>query len=735
MRCADGLFVVVRISFVAKYYYLYALFECTMKKLMAIMALLLCAESMQAQSAAERAAELYNDCIRWRRAPSMTAARPAADGEHFYVVERGGIVRMSYADPAERAQMLPESAGIPAIADFGFSSDGSLLVADGSTPIYRHSYTTDYLLCRDGSTERIAPEVVGKRDASFSPDGRMIAFAAGNDLWLYDIASASTRRLTDDGEWNSVINGTTDWVYEEEFGFTRAYAFSPDSRRIAYLRFDESRVPEFEMMRFDRTLYNRAYSFKYPKAGDANSTVTLHVYDTASGLAREVAADSGRDQYIPHIGWTPGGELYFFRVDRRQKCLEVIIDRDGKQQTIYREESPRYVERTSGDVVQFIDSDRFIVREETSAGWWHLYLYSVSKGRLRALTQGEWEVTQLVAASDRYVWYMSTETSPLRRDLFRIDLRGKDKRRLTGGDGWYSVQPGEGMKYYVESFSSATVPGRISVHTGDGATVRTIAEATDSGDAPRREFFTWTTERGDCLNAYVVYPRGFDPAKRYPVILTQYSGPGSQEVNDRWRYDWCDALTEEGYIVAATDGRGTGFRGEQFKKQTYGDLGHLETEDQISFARHWAAKPFVDAGRIGIYGWSYGGFMALSCALKGDGLFRMAIAVAPVTSWRFYDSIYTETYNGLPAENAAGYDDNSPLNFADRLSPRTRLMIVHGTADDNVHFQNSMEMARRLNECGAHYDMMVYPDQNHSMMPSDRVNVRRKMLAYVLENL
>ncbi|MDE6857278.1 MAG: S9 family peptidase [Alistipes sp.] len=706
-----------------------------MKKLLAIMALLFCAENMQAQSAAERAADLFDDYARWRRVPAMTAVRPAADGEHFYVVDRGGIVRMSYADPEERTGMLPVSAGSPSIAGFEFSADGSLLVADGSTPIYRHSFTTDYLLCRDGRTERIAPEVEGKRDASFSPDGRMIAFSAGNDLWLYDIESSATRRLTDDGEWNSVINGTTDWVYEEEFGFTRAYAFSPDSRRIAYLRFDESRVPEFEMMRFDGTLYNRAYSFKYPKAGDANSTVTLHVYDTASGLTREVSVDSGRDQYIPHICWTPGGELCFFRVDRRQRCFEVILDRGGEQLTVYREESPRYVERPSGDVVQWLDDDRFIVREETSAGWWHLYLYSVAKGRLRALTQGEWEVTQVVAVSDRYVWYMSTEASPLRRDLYRIDLRGKGKRRLTGGDGWYAVQPGAGMKYYVESFSSSTLPGRISVHTGDGAAVRTIAEATDAADAPRREFFTWTTERGDSLNAYVVYPRGFDPAKRYPVLLTQYSGPGSQEVADRWRYDWCDALTEAGFIVAATDGRGTGFRGESFKKQTYGDLGHLETEDQISFARHWAAQPFVDEERIGIYGWSYGGFMALSCALKGDGLFRMAIAVAPVTSWRFYDSIYTETYNGLPSENAAGYDDNSPLDFADRLSPRTRLLMVHGTADDNVHFQNSMEMARRLNACGAQYDMMVYPDQNHSMMPSDTGNVRRKMLAYVLENL
>ena len=275
----------------------------------------------------------------------------------------------------------------------------------------------------------------------------------------------------------------------------------------------------------------------------------------------------------------------------------------------------------------------------------------------------------------------------------------------------------------------------MTLHDGDGVLLRTLAEGRDAPDVARREFFRWTTERGDTLNAYVVRPRDFDPAKRYPVLLSQYSGPGSQEVSDRWAYDWCDALADEGYIIAATDGRGTGYRGEEFKKQTYGDLGRRETEDQISFARHMASLPYTDPDRIGIYGWSYGGFMALSCALKGDGLFKVAIAVAPVTSWRFYDSIYTETYNGLPDDNPAGYDENSPLNFSEKLSPRTRLLMIHGTADDNVHFQNSMEMARRLNSQGAVYDMMVYPDQNHSMLPSSTKNVRVKMISYILGNL
>lgn len=726
-----------------------------MKRLILI---LLCVAAMapaafaQAQSGsettAERARRIFRRYVSAPRTPSAGAVRPAGDGKYYcQSAPDGSIVCRSYA-VAEICDTLLPAGIVQRLRDYRLSPDGKILVADGSAPIYRHSYTTEYSLWDGSRLAPVAPEIGGKRDASFSPDGRMIAFSSGNDLYIYDIASASVRRVTSDGEWNAVINGTTDWVYEEEYGFTQAYAFSPDSRQLAYLRFDESRVPMFSMMRYDGTLYNRAYEFKYPKAGDTNSTVTLHLYDVASGATRRIDTGPESDQYIPHIGWTPAGDLYFYRTNRRQNLFEVILERDGRQKTIYREQSPRYVERPSAATLTFIDGQRFIVREESSAGWWHLYLYDIDRGLIRQLTDGEWEVTQLACVDESYVWYVSTERSPLRRDLYRIGLDGTGKRRLTEGDGWHAIRAdigsgetndfggrSEGLLYYIDTYSSASTTGSVTVRDGEGALVRTIAGGQPADGTTHREFFCWTTERGDTLNAYIVRPRDFDPARRYPVLLTQYSGPGSQEVADRWAYDWCDALADEGYIIVSTDGRGTGYRGEEFKKQTYGDLGRRETEDQISFARWIAAQPYADPERIGIYGWSYGGFMALSCALKGDGLFRVAIAVAPVTSWRFYDSVYTETYNGLPADNAAGYDDNSPLNFSEKLSPRTRLLMIHGTADDNVHFQNSMEMARRLNRQGASYDMMVYPDQNHSMMPSDMGNVRMKMISYILENL
>lgn len=669
--------------------------------------------------------------------------RSMNDGEHYTVIEENNVVRYGYAEAGDGEKLLPRSLST-GIADYAFSPDERcLLVASGRTPIYRHSYTTKYYLSDGQTLEPVLPDAQAPRDASFSPDGSAILYSDRNDLYLYDMASRKTRRLTSDGEWNAVINGTTDWVYEEEFGLTRAYAFSPDGRRVAYLRFDEREVPTMQMMRFDGKLHNEAFSFKYPKAGDPNSKVQLFVVDLATGERERIDTGPDSDQYLPRIGFTPDGRLWYHRINRRQNTFEVqLCEPNGAQRTIYEERAQQYVERVDDRTVTFIDKERFLVRQESHTGFMHLYLYGIRGGFLAQVTKGPWEVTEVVAATPKRVWFLSTETSPLRRNLYSVALNGKDKRRLTPDDGYYTIAPSSGMKYYISTYSSAATPNRVEICKGDGTAVRTL-ETNDALRAelaatqrPAKEFFTFVTERGDTLNAYIVKPRGFDPSHRYPVLLTQYSGPGSQSVRDRWSLDWEDALADKGYIVVCADGRGTGFRGEKFKKQTYGRLGALEVEDQLSLARYMAAQPYTDPARIGIYGWSYGGFMALSCALKGHGLFKMAIAVAPVTSWRYYDSIYTEIYNNLPQYNASGYDDNSPINFARMLDDtKTRLLIIHGTADDNVHFQNTVEMTRALNRCGKQYDMMVYPDQNHSMQPHDTANVRQKMIRYTLDNL
>jgi len=706
----------------------------SMKKLILLAVAIVCATVVAYGSTVK-----YVDIVKCRTAnKSIHGVRSMADGEHFTIIKGKQIVRCSYAD---RADSLVVFEGDFRIGSYAFSADEKhILLSDAKSvkPIYRRSATADYYLAEVGGKAQKVLEQV--RDVAFSTDGKHLVYAKENNLYLYALASATSKAITADGEWNKIINGTSDWVYEEEYGFTKGYSVSPDGAKIAYLRFDESAVPTFEMMRYDDKLYNKAYSFKYPKAGDKNSVVTLHLYDVATGKTEQIPTGEQTDQYIFNLQWTPAGRLSFYRVNRLQNHFEVLLrEESGVVRPIYEERSATYVERPSAATIQFIDGDRFIVSEETSAGYNHLYLHSIKRGRLNAITSGKWEVTSVVGVAKKRIYYLSTERSPLHRDLYSIGLNGKGKKLHTAEAGFYSVQPSQGMRYYIRTATTADMPNVVTVHRASGEVIDTLVDSrvkvAERGKWAKREFRHFVTERGDTLNYYIQLPFGFDKSKKYPVLLTQYSGPGSQSVRDRWSLDWEDALPHEGYIVACCDGRGTGFRGEKFKKCTYADLGRKEVEDQISFARFLAKQEFVDAERIGIYGWSYGGFMVLNCALHGEGLFRMAIAVAPVTSWRYYDTIYTEIYNGLPQDNPKGYDDNSPLSHAEKLAERTKLLIIHGTADDNVHFQNSMEMCRRLNAAGKQYDMMVYPDQNHSMRPSATTLVRQKMIDYTLDNL
>lgn len=697
-------------------------------KYIALVALLFSATTLSAQKTYDELSQIT------RLNRGVYGLQSMNDGEHYTVSKGGAVIRHAYADETQCDTLYRGR-----FASYAFSPDEDMVILGNNyRSVYRHSAYADYSIVRLSDRASVA-ELKDVRDLSLSPDSKWVAYAQQNNLYVSELGKPA-KAITTDGEWNKIINGTADWVYEEEYGFTKAYAFSPDSKQIAYLRFDESEVPMFEMMRFDGKLYNKPYTFKYPKAGDANSKVELWLYDIATGSKSKVDVGAESDQYVPFIEWTPAGELYFFRINRKQNHLEVVLCRkDGTQKVIYDEQSPTYVERPSLDIVRFIDEDRFIVQNETATGWNHIYLYSVEKGLVRPLTSGEWQVTSIVETTDKNIYYISTETSPIRRNLYSIDYKGKKKQRLTELDGTYSISPSKGMKYYISTFSSASQGRLVELRNGKGELIRTLVDNPELNEKlkslPQKEFFTFTTERGDNLNAYIIKPIDFDPAKKYPVLLTQYSGPGSQSVSDSFGMGWESVMVGNGYIVACVDGRGTGYMGEKFKKCTYGNLGALEVEDQISFARHLAAQEWVDADRIGIYGWSFGGFMALGCSLKGDGLFKMAIAVAPVTSWRYYDTIYTEIYNDLPQDNPKGYDDNSPINFANRLHERTKLLIMHGTADDNVHVQNTMEMCHALNRAGKQYDMMIYPDQNHSMYPHYAYNIRIKMIQYTLQNL
>lgn len=674
---------------------------------------------------------------------TVSGVRSLSDGERYTTMSDGRVLCFSYRTGEPAGVLFDASAAEPRIefTDYVLSADERrLLLTTDVEPIYRHSFTAEYWIYdrQDGSLRRLS-QGGPQQQAQFSPDGSRVAFVRGGNLFVADPTAGSERQLTFDGRFNHIINGLPDWVYEEEFSFARAFAWSPDGRKIAYLRFDESRVKQYNMNRFAGGLYPENYTFKYPKAGEQNSVVELYCCDAADGSTVRMDTGEQTDQYIPRLFWTPTGQLGFYRLNRLQNHFEVLLcDSSGASRVVYDERNDRYVERVDGRTVTFLpDGDRFVVRSERD-GFMHLYLYGVSEGLLGRITSGEWEVTELLGIEGDRVYYLSTETSPLRRDLYTVRLDGRGKRRLTGGDGTYRIAPSRGFRYFISYFSNVRTPNRVTLHRSDGRLVRTLEDNAalrtklDELQVPVKEFFRFATSEGVELNGYMVRPNGFDSSRRYPVLMTQYSGPGSQQAADRWTIGWEDVLVQQGYIVACVDGRGTGFRGEEFKKCTYGELGKYETVDQIEAARYLASLPYVDPDRIGIYGWSYGGFMALNCILKGNDVFRAAIAVAPVTSWRFYDTIYTEIYNGLPQDNPSGYDDNSPIHFADRL--KGKLLIAHGTGDDNVHIQNTYEMITKLVEYDKPFELYVYPDRNHGMGPS-RHHLMERCVEFVQRNL
>ena len=674
---------------------------------------------------------------------TVSGVRSLSDGERYTTMSDGRVLCFSYRTGEPTGVLFDASAAEPRIefTDYVLSADERrLLLTTDVEPIYRHSFTAEYWIYdrQDGSLRRLS-QGGPQQQAQFSPDGSRVAFVRGGNLFVADPTAGSERQLTFDGRFNHIINGLPDWVYEEEFSFARAFAWSPDGRKIAYLRFDESRVKQYNMNRFAGGLYPENYTFKYPKAGEQNSVVELYCCDAADGSMVRMDTGEQTDQYIPRLFWTPTGQLGFYRLNRLQNHFEVLLcDSSGASRVVYDERNDRYVERVDGRTVTFLpDGDRFVVRSERD-GFMHLYLYSVSEGLLGRITSGEWEVTELLGIEGDRVYYLSTETSPLRRDLYTVRLDGRGKRRLTGGDGTYRIAPSRGFRYFISYFSNVRTPNRVTLHRSDGRLVRTLEDNAalraklDELQVPVKEFFRFATSEGVELNGYMVRPNGFVSSRRYPVLMTQYSGPGSQQAADRWTIGWEDVLVQQGYIVACVDGRGTGFRGEEFKKCTYGELGKYETVDQIEAARYLASLPYVDPDRIGIYGWSYGGFMALNCILKGNDVFRAAIAVAPVTSWRFYDTIYTEIYNGLPQDNPSGYDDNSPIHFADRL--KGKLLIAHGTGDDNVHIQNTYEMITKLVEYDKPFELYVYPDRNHGMGPS-RHHLMERCIEFVQRNL
>ena len=635
---------------------------------------------------------------------------------------------------------------IDGIDSYTFSSDEKqILIANNTNPIFRHSFTADYYLYNLASKE--LTKVLEKvQEPTFSPDGTKIGFARENNLFIYDIATKVITQITSDGKKNAIINGITDWVYEEEFAFVRAFDWSADSKKIAFIRFDESAVPEFTMNIYKKDLYPTVETFKYPKAGEKNSIVSLFVYDVAGKFSKAINLGNYSDFYIARMKWTNDANVLSAQVlNRHQDNLDLIFvdGTTGVSKVIMNEKDKAYVDVT--DNLTFLKDNSFIWTSEKD-GYNHIYLYDKTGKLKNQVTKGNWEVTAYYGFDEKNktVYYQSTENGSTVRDVYKISLDGKNKVKLSQQVGTNTATFSPNFDYLINTYSSATNPPSYSLNTTkDGKQVQLIIDNSmlldklKKYDLPTKEFFELTTEKGNKLNAWMIKPKDFDATKKYPVFMYQYSGPGSQQVANDWLDTndyWFMMLSQQGYITVCVDGRGTGFKGAAFKKVTQKELGKYEVEDQIDAAKVIGNYSYVDKTRIGIFGWSFGGFMASNCILKGADVFKMAIAVAPVTNWRFYDSIYTERYMQTPQENASGYDTNSPINFADKL--KGNFLLIHGTADDNVHFQNSMQFIEALVQANKQFDWAVYPDKNHGIFGGKtRIQLFNKMTNFIKEKL
>lgn len=626
------------------------------------------------------------------------------------------------------------------------ASEKQLLIACNSDKIFRHSFTADYFLY-DLATKTLTKLFDFKvQEPTFSPDGTKIAYAKGNNLYVYEIASKKSVAITSDGKKNSIINGITDWVYEEEFAFVRAFDWSKDSKKVAFIRFDESEVPEFSMSIFKKELYPTIETFKYPKAGEKNATVSLHIYDVAGNTAKKVDLGNYKDFYIARLKWTNDSNILSAQVlNRHQDNLDLLFI-DGttiSAKVVLNEKDKAYVDVT--DNLTFLQDNSFIWTSEKD-GFNHIYLYDKTGKLKNQVTKGNWEVTSYYGFDEKTktIFYQSTENGSINRDVYRIALDGKSKVRLSKNNGTNKATFSPNFQFFINTFSSAAQPTVYSLNESKaGKEIKIIESNQDLAsklkgyNLPSKEFFVLKTEKGNELNAWIIKPKDFDSAKKYPVFMYQYSGPGSQQVNNEWNAAddyWFMMLTQKGYIVACIDGRGTGFKGADFKKVTQLQLGKYEVEDQIDAAKAIGAYPYVDASRIGIFGWSYGGFMASNCIFQGADVFKMAIAVAPVTNWRFYDSIYTERYMQTPQENPSGYDNNSPINHTNKL--KGKFLLIHGSADDNVHVQNSMQMMEALIQADKQFDSQIYPDKDHGIYGGKtRIQLYNKMTNFIKENL
>ena len=667
------------------------------------------------------------------------------DGEHYTQMNAAGTQVIKYSfRTGQQVEVLFDATQarecpFRQFDSYRFSPDGgTLLIATETTPIYRHSYTAVHYLysLKRNAEGRIDNKVERLSDGGpqqvpvFSPDGTMIAFVRDNNIFLVKrLYGNSESQVTTDGQRNAVLNGIPDWVYEEEFAMDRALEFSADSKMLAYVRWDESAVPSYSFplyagekpRREDYAKYPGAYTYKYPKTGEANSKVSVHTFDIKTKVTRTLKLPLEADAYIPRIRFTRDADkLAVFTLNRHQNRFDLYMadPRSTVCRLALREETDTYIKEGTFDNIRFYDG-HFVFMSERS-GFSHLYWYDLNGNLDKQITRGDFEVKNFLGLDEKTgtFYYTSNEGSPLRQAVWKTDRKGR-KTRLTAEEGTHTAQFSTDMKYFLDRYTSLDTPTVITLRDNTGRTLTTLVDNAALNRKlaeyalPAKEFFSFQTSDGTTLNGWMMKPADFDESRKYPVIMYQYSGPGSQEVLDRFGISWETYMASQGYIIACVDGRGTGGRGAAFEKCTYLNLGVREARDQVETALYLGLQPYVDKERIGIWGWSFGGYMTLMSMSEGTPVFKAGVAVAAVTDWNYYDTIYGERFMRTPQENADGYRASSAFTRAENL--HGDLLLVHGSADDNVHFQNCAEYAEHLVQLGKQFDMQLYTNRNHSI--------------------
>jgi len=666
------------------------------------------------------------------------------DGEHYTILEKEGIVKYSYKT-GKKIETILEAK----IQDYTFSHDESkVLVLNEQQPIYRHSFLGKYHVVNLSKNGKITALNNGNwvQEPKFSPDGRFVAFISGNNLYYQDLSSEKITQITFDGEKNKIINGLADWVYEEEFGHADMYQWTKNSESLVFVKFDESQVKEMNMQVFNGNLYPQDFRFKYPKAGEENSKVSVYAYDLKLNKSTQINLANFEAYYIPQVFQTAQpNEIAIATSNRHQNKLEIIKINTKNLSTkkILTETDAAWIE-TDNLSLEFLEDNSFLWASERD-GFRHFYWYTPDGKLKKQITKGNWEITDYYGFSPKNseILVQTTEKGSTNRVVSKINIKTGKKQIVSESNGTNSADFSKSFQYFINTHSSAEQPNTYTLRDFNGKTLRELQnnnsalKKLQSDGFVTKEFFQIPNKNGDQMNAWMIKPKDFSPNKKYPVLMYQYSGPGSQQVSNAWdgrNTIWFNLLAQKGYIVLCVDGRGTGYRGTKYKKATYKNLGKYEIEDQIAAAQWIGSQSFVDAGRIGIFGWSFGGYMASLAMTKGADVFKVGIAVAPVTTWRYYDTIYTERYLQTPQENPQGYDENSPINFADLM--KGKYLLIHGTADDNVHYQNAVEMAEALIQKNKEFEFMTYPDKNHGIYGGNtRLHLHQKMTDFILNNL